>query len=87
MSIRTRRTFIDAKSRSCRGYSDDLPVPRLLWSFDEGPGGWVVLCFEDIDGRNPVMPWDEQDLSAVIAAYGRDAATPDARAVRDAAGG
>lgn len=47
---------------------DDLPIPRLLWSFDEGPGGWVALCFDDIEGRNPVMPWDERDLNAVIAA-------------------
>jgi hypothetical protein len=47
---------------------DDFPIPRLLWSFDEGPGGWVALCFDDIEGRNPVMPWDERDLNAVIAA-------------------
>jgi hypothetical protein len=46
----------------------DLPVPSLPWWFDQGPGGWVVLCFEDIDGRNPVMPWVEHDLNAVIAA-------------------
>jgi hypothetical protein len=49
----------------------DLPVPRLLWSFDEGPGGWVVLCFEDIDGRHPAVPWDDEELTAVIGAMDR----------------
>ena len=24
------------------------PVPRLLWSYDEGEGGWVALVFEDV---------------------------------------
>ena len=35
---------------------DAAPVPRLLWSHDEGPGGWVVLALEDIDGRHPTQP-------------------------------
>ena len=32
---------------------DAAPVPRLLWSHDEGEGGWVALVFEDVDGRHP----------------------------------
>jgi aminoglycoside phosphotransferase (APT) family kinase protein len=40
------------------------PVPRFLWSFDEG--GWVALCFEDIDGRHPTEPWTETDLALVV---------------------
>ena len=36
---------------------DEAPVSRLLWSHDEGEGGWVVLLFEDIEGRNPTVPW------------------------------
>ena len=43
-----------------------LPVPRLLWTFDEQ--GWVALCFEDVDGRHPRQPWREADLDLVIPA-------------------
>jgi hypothetical protein len=42
------------------------PVPRLLWSFDEG--GWVALCFEDVDGRHPHQPWTDADLGRVVLA-------------------
>jgi aminoglycoside phosphotransferase (APT) family kinase protein len=44
------------------------PVPRLLWSYDEGEGGWVVLVFEDVDGRPPAQPWDLEELERVIDA-------------------
>jgi Ser/Thr protein kinase RdoA (MazF antagonist) len=40
-------------------------VPRFLWSFDEG--GWVALCFEDVEGRHPSEPWTEADLALVVA--------------------
>ena len=42
------------------------PVPRFLWSHDEG--GWVALCFEDVDGRPPAEPWTEDDLDLVVRA-------------------
>lgn len=42
------------------------PVPRLLWSYDEG--GWVALCFEDVEGRHPHEPWTDDDLTLVVAA-------------------
>ena len=44
------------------------PVPRLLWSYDEGEGGWVVLVFEDVDGRHPMRPWSVEELDRVVAA-------------------
>lgn len=44
------------------------PVPRLLWSYDEGDGGWVVLVFEDIEGRHPAQPWRADELDRVIDA-------------------
>ena len=44
------------------------PVPRLLWSYDEGEGGWVVLAFEDVDGRHPMQPWRTDELDRVVAA-------------------
>jgi hypothetical protein len=28
-------------------------VSRFLFSHDEGEGGWIVLVFEDVEGRNP----------------------------------
>lgn len=47
---------------------DAAPVPRLLWSYDEGEGGWVVLAFEDVDGRHPMQPWSVDELDRVVAA-------------------
>ena len=44
------------------------PTPRLLWSFDEGGEGWVVLVFEDIEGRPPAQPWVARELDRVIDA-------------------
>ena len=46
----------------------DVPVPRLLWSYDEGKEGWIVLVFEDVEGHHPVQPWGTDDLHRVIAA-------------------
>ena len=44
------------------------PVPRLLWSYDEGEGGWIVLVFEEVDGRHPMQPWRIDELNQVVAA-------------------
>ena len=44
------------------------PVPRLLWSYDEGEGGWVALVFENVDGRHPTQPWRIDELDRVVAA-------------------
>ena len=44
------------------------PAPRLLWSYDEGDGGWVLLVFEDVDGRHPAQPWRLDELDRVVAA-------------------
>ena len=45
-----------------------LPAPQLLWSLDEGPGGWVVLLFEDLDGSQPALPWRAPELALAVAA-------------------
>jgi hypothetical protein len=42
------------------------PVPRLLGSFDED--GWVILVFEEIDGRNPDPHWGQAELRRVVDA-------------------
>ena len=47
---------------------DSVPVPQLLWSYDEGDGGWVVLVFEDVDGRHPMQPWPIDELDKVVVA-------------------
>jgi aminoglycoside phosphotransferase (APT) family kinase protein len=44
------------------------PVPRLLWMLDDDPGGWVVLGFEDVEGRQPAAPWEERELEEVLDA-------------------
>ena len=46
----------------------DAPVSRFRWSFDEGPGGWVALAFDVVDGRLPRSPWDAAELELVIDA-------------------
>lgn len=57
---------------------DDLPVPRILWSWDEPDSPWVVLAFENVDGRQPKQPWIDSELNQVIAAMDRlsDRLTP-----------
>ncbi|MCW2869981.1 aminoglycoside phosphotransferase family protein [Actinacidiphila oryziradicis] len=42
------------------------PAPRLLASFDED--GWVVLLFEDVEGRMPQEPWVPAELDRVLHA-------------------
>lgn len=44
------------------------PAPPLLWTYDEGEAGWVVLLFADIDGRQPAHPWRPDELERVLAA-------------------
>jgi len=46
----------------------DVPAPRLLWSYAEGEHGWIVLAFEDVDGRNPAEPWRPGELDRVLDA-------------------
>jgi aminoglycoside phosphotransferase (APT) family kinase protein len=41
------------------------PVPRLVFMLDD-PTGWVVLAFEDVEGRQPAIPWQDSELAAVL---------------------
>jgi len=59
--------------RIARALPASAPVPRLLWSFDEGAtednrDGWVVLVFEDVEGRQPAVPWQAAELDRVLDA-------------------
>ena len=46
-----------------------VPTPRFLFVLDDGE--WVVLGFEDVDGRNPAMPWLKDELNLVLSAVGQ----------------
>jgi hypothetical protein len=46
------------------------PVPRLLWTVDEGEQGWIVLAFQYVEGRHPVAPWRLDELSRVLEGLG-----------------
>jgi aminoglycoside phosphotransferase (APT) family kinase protein len=45
---------------------DGVPAPRLLFTHDEGGDGWIVMLFEDVDGRNPGMPWTNDDARRLV---------------------
>lgn len=53
----------------------EAPIPRLLLSYDEGEEGWVALVFSDVEGANPVTPWQSADLRRVLHAMTRLAET------------
>jgi aminoglycoside phosphotransferase len=43
-----------------------VPAPALRWSWDDGE--WVVLAFDDVDGRAPELPWRAGELDRVLDA-------------------
>jgi len=57
---------------------ESAPVPRIRWSLDEGEAGWIVLAFDVIVGRQPRIPWVEEDIALVVDSICRlgDALTP-----------
>lgn len=46
-----------------------LPVPRLRGTAEQGP--WFALVVDDVDGRQPVVPWQDHELDLVLAALDR----------------
>src|SRR5688500_17367073 len=56
------------EARVAAALPEDAPVPRLLFSHDEGEGGWIVLVFEDVEGRNPAVPWRPGELYRTLDA-------------------
>ncbi len=53
----------------------DVPAGRLIWSFDEGAPGWVVLVYEVVHGHSPELPWRAADVDLVVDALNRLATT------------
>jgi Phosphotransferase enzyme family len=47
----------------------DAPAPRLLDGWEER--GWMILAFEDVEGRHPTLPWDGDELESVLDAMSR----------------
>ena len=60
--------FHRREARVLAAFPDDLPVAKLLWTYDEGDDGWVLLLFEDIEGWHPAEPWEDDELSRVLEA-------------------
>ncbi|MGW2474955.1 phosphotransferase [Streptomyces sp. NPDC001665] len=57
-----------AEARVTASLPSHAPVPRLLGSYDDGT--CVALVLEDIDGRQPRVPWDRAELDRVLTAVG-----------------
>jgi aminoglycoside phosphotransferase (APT) family kinase protein len=55
-----------AEARIAAALPASAPAARLLVSLDTH--GWVILIFEDVDGRMPVQPWQPAELRRVLDA-------------------
>jgi thiamine kinase-like enzyme len=60
--------FHRREARILSALPDSTRAPRLLWTLDEGAKGWVVLALEDVEGREPSLPWRPDELDRVLAA-------------------
>jgi len=60
-----------------------LPIPRLHGVVERPP--WVALVLDDVAGRQPALPWQAAELTAVVAVLDdlADALTPAPVAVPD----
>jgi len=45
---------------------DGVPAPRFLGGVEAD--GWVALAYEDVDGRQPAVPWVAAELEQVLEA-------------------
>jgi len=46
-----------------------LPIPRLRATAEHGP--WFALVIEDVEGRQPALPWKSDELDLVLATLDR----------------
>ncbi|MGH3915275.1 MAG: aminoglycoside phosphotransferase family protein [Pseudonocardiaceae bacterium] len=53
-----------AEAATARQLPETTPTPRLHWNADIA--GWVVLAFDDIDGRHPRLGPGSPDVGAVV---------------------
>jgi Phosphotransferase enzyme family len=55
-----------SEARITAALPDGTPAPKLLGFLDAD--GWVILLFEDVDGRMPAQPWRSDELGRVLDA-------------------
>jgi aminoglycoside phosphotransferase (APT) family kinase protein len=58
--------FHRSEARVAAALPPETPAPRFLFAHDDG--AWVALVFEDVDGREPEMPWRRDELDRVLDA-------------------
>ncbi|MFF5228638.1 phosphotransferase family protein [Dactylosporangium sp. NPDC000521] len=58
-----------AEARATAALPADVPAPRLLGFHDDGT--WVALVFADVEGRQPLVPWQQTEIEAVLDALRR----------------
>ncbi|GAA0588128.1 aminoglycoside phosphotransferase family protein [Streptomyces crystallinus] len=63
-----------AEARAAATLPPTVPAPRLLAVHEDAT--WVALAFEDVDGRQPQVPWRAHELARVLDAMGELARTP-----------
>ncbi|MFJ8822040.1 aminoglycoside phosphotransferase family protein [Streptomyces sp. NPDC102467] len=61
--------FHRAEAKNAAALPPEVPAPRLLATYDDGT--WVALAFEDVDGRQPQVPWVDGELRRVLDAVER----------------
>jgi aminoglycoside phosphotransferase (APT) family kinase protein len=64
----TSPAFHRREARVAEALPASAPAPRLLFHYDEGEPGWVVLVFEEAPGQLPTQPWRPDELERVLAA-------------------
>ncbi|HZU74967.1 MAG TPA: aminoglycoside phosphotransferase family protein [Acidimicrobiales bacterium] len=52
------------EARAAASLPEAVPAPRLLGSWELE--GWVVLVFEAVEGRPPMLPWRSDELARVL---------------------
>ncbi|MFC8349404.1 phosphotransferase family protein [Streptomyces sp. NPDC057280] len=72
----TSPVFHRREARHTAALPPGVPAPRLLGTYDDGT--WTVLVLEDIEGRQPHVPWRRPELHRVLDAVAdlSDALTP-----------
>jgi hypothetical protein len=52
------------EARITAALPSSVPAPALIDSWEAE--GWVILCFQDIAGTNPVLPWQDDQLARAL---------------------
>jgi hypothetical protein len=57
-------TFHRKEARIASALPATVSAPRLRWTYDQD--NWVLLAFDEIEGRHPAQPWRDDELQRVI---------------------